>query len=239
MEKNHSTTSLNNLKAIVTGGSSGIGKEISLQLSANDVEAAIVDIEEPPAEFSGDFFPFDLRNTKGIAELSDKIVEQFGQPDILILNAGKGIHEKLTKGDPKLWEEIFHINVFANLWLIRALVPGMQKKGKGDVIIISSVSAKQAFPYGGIYGATKAALDLLAETLRLEVQPDVRVTTIHPGVVDTPFFKNMIHGTQTPKSIGWGAVTAEQIAESVIYALKQNPEIALNDLVIRPAAQPL
>src|SRR5690625_1660004 len=111
----------------------------------------------------------------------------------------------------------------------------MTEQGQADVVFISSVSSTHTYPYGGIYAATKAAVDTLAETLRLESQPDVRTTVIRPGVVDTSFFESMIHGDQTPESIAWGAVQPEQIADAVYYAVTRDPGIAINEIVIRPA----
>lgn len=114
-----------------------------------------------------------------------------------------------------------------------------ERNGRGDVVFISSVAAAHAYPGGGIYSASKAAVDQLAETLRLEVQPEIRVTVIHPGVVDTPFFENMIHGEQSVESIGWGALAADDVAESVLYAITRPRGVALNNIVIRPAGQPM
>lgn len=231
--------SFKNCRAVITGGSSGIGWEITKSLQQKNADTAIVDINEPPSEYKGLFFSADLRQPGEIDSLTHSIKEKLGLPDVLILNAGRGIHEKLTEGDPELWEEIFRLNLFSSLRLIRAFTPEMLDQQRGDIVFISSVSARQAFPYGGIYGASKAAVDMIAETLRLEVQPKIRVTTIHPGVVDTNFFENIIHGSQTPESIGWGAVKAEQVASAVLYAISQTPDIALNDIVVRPAGQPL
>lgn len=155
----------------------------------------------------------------------------------MICNAGRGVHEKLTEGDPDTWEEIFRLNVFGTFRMIRAFVPEMQKLDSADVVFISSVSSDHPHTYGGIYTATKAAIDRIAETLRLEVQPNVRVTVIRPGVVDTGFFKNMASGTHTPEDIGWGALDPDRIADAVLYAISQPKGVMLNNLVIRPVAQ--
>jgi NADP-dependent 3-hydroxy acid dehydrogenase YdfG len=225
-------------KAVVTGGSSGIGKSIVHKLFDAGCETITADINKPQ-KLPGYFYSADLTNISEIELFIDDVKERIGNPDLLVCNAGKGVHEKLTEGNPDIWEKIFQLNVFSALRLIRAFVPGMDKEGKNDVVFISSVSANHAHPYGGVYTATKAAVDQLAETLRLEVQPDVRITVIHPGVVDTNFFNNMIHGSQTPETIGWGALQPEQVADIVLYAVSRPKEIALNNIVMRPAAQPM
>lgn len=239
MDSEKATSTFHDRKAIITGGSSGIGWEITRQLKQKKVSTAILDIQKPPADYDDLYFNVDLQKPNEIGMVFEEIKKNFGTPDTLILNAGRGIHEKLTEGDPDIWEDIFRLNLFSSLRLIRAFVPEMLELDTGDIVFISSVSANKAFPYGGIYGASKAAVDMIAETLRLEVQPTLRVTTIHPGVVDTGFFENIIHGSQTPESIGWGSVQPEQVASAVMYALNQLPDIALNDIVIRPAGQPL
>lgn len=225
-------------KAVITGGSSGIGKSIVERFAEAGFETATADINNKEA-IPGMSFPADLTQSTHIDQFIDQVKHDMGCPDILVCNAGQGVHEKLTEGDPDTWEHIFKLNVFSAFRLIRAFVPHMVNQQTGDVIFISSVSVQNPYPYGGIYSATKAALDQLAETLRLEVQPDVRVTMIHAGVVDTDFFSNMISGTQTPEEIGWGALRPEQIADAVFYAVSQPHDIALNDIVMRPANQPM
>ena len=227
-------------KAIITGGSSGIGKSITRKLSASGYTTVVADVQAPaPESKQSHFFPVDLTHPDEIDTFHRKVMDAVGVPDVLVLNAGQGIHEKLTEGDPNLWEQVFRLNVFSTLRLVRAFAPAMLGQGRGDIIFMSSVSSQKAFPYGGIYGASKAALDMIAETLRLEVQPMIRVTTLHPGVVNSDFFSNIIHGAQTPESIGWGAVSPDQIADAVLFAIHQPAGVAVNDIVIRPAAQPL
>lgn len=225
-------------KAVVTGGSSGIGNSIVKKFSEAKFTTAIADVDAPEGN-QGHFFLTDLTHAEEINSFHDKVINMMGIPDILVFNAGRGIHERLTEGNPDIWEQIFKLNVLSTLRLIRAFVPDMLKHGAGDIVFISSVSSRHTYPYGGIYAATKAAIDMVAETLRLEVQPSVRVTTLHPGVVDSNFFKNMINGSQTPESIGWGALKPEQVADAVLFAVNQPPGVALNDIVIRPVAQPM
>lgn len=225
-------------KAVITGGSSGIGKSIIHKFSKAGIETAAADLNKKN-DLPGHFFQVDLTDAGQTEKFIADVKDVMGNPNILVCNAGKGIHERLTEGNPDSWEKIFQLNVFSTFRLIRAFVPQMGKQTTGDVVFISSVSSNHAYTYGGIYTATKAAIDQLAETLRLEVQPNVRVTVIHPGVVDTDFFKNMISGTQTPEEIGWGALHPDHVAESVLFAISQSQEVMLNNIVMRPAAQPM
>lgn len=225
-------------KAVVTGGSSGIGKSIVHTFAEAGFQTATGDINKAE-DLPGFFSLVDLTDPAQIDKFCNEVTETMGAPDILVCNAGRGIHERLTEGNPDIWEQVFRLNVFSAFRLIRTFVPEMAKNKTGDVVFISSVSSLSAYTCGGIYAATKAAIDKLAETLRLEVQPSVRVTVVRPGVADTKFFDSMISGSQTPEDIGWGALKPEEVADSVLYAVTRPREVVLNDIVIRPVAQPL
>ncbi len=229
-------TDFSSRKTVITGGSSGIGKSIVQKLYEAGSEIANADIKAPEKSV-GNFFPVNLTRPKEIENFVKEVMDTMGAPEILVCNAGRGVHEKLTEGDPQTWEDIFRLNVFSAFRLIRAFVPQMMKLPAADVVFISSISADHAHPYGGIYTATKAAIEQIAETLRLEVQPDIRITVIRPGVVNTAFFKNMINGNQTPEEIGWGSIDPDQVADSVLFAVSQPKEIMLNKIDMRPAAQ--
>ena len=227
-------------KAIITGGSSGIGKSLVNRFCKENIKTAFADIVAPQAKIEGSlFFRVNLANPDQVRDLIDNINYKIGTPDVIICNAGRGIHQFLKDGNPDLWEEIFKINVFGTLRIIRGFFPLMVEKGKGDVVLISSVSSKHPYPGGGIYAATKAAIDVIAETLRLETQPIIRVITVSPGVVDTNFFENIIDGNQTPESIGWGALEPDDIADTIYYAISRPHHISINNIVIRPVAQPM
>lgn len=169
--------------------------------------------------------------------LFQAVQSQLGAPDILVSCAGVGLHERLAEGDPAKWARVLEVNVLGALRLIRAFVPGMLERG-GDVVIVSSVAATTAYPWGGPYAASKAALEMVAETLRLEVMPQVRVTTLAPGVVDTAFFAHMLGGNQSVEEIGFGALFPEQVAELIAYAVSRPSNMVLNHLTVRPRGQP-
>ncbi|GAB3820007.1 SDR family oxidoreductase [Pontibacter rugosus] len=225
-------------KAVISGGGSGIGRAIMEKLSAAQVTIALADLN-PPAQLPDNTqsYTCDVSNAKAIDALYAQVQQQLGTPSILICSAGRGVHEKLTEGDPEKWQHVINTNLMGTLRMIRAFVPAMLEAGEGDVIIISSVSAGQSYAYGGVYAATKTALEVVAETLRKEVLPSIRVTVVAPGVTDTAFFENTLSGSQTAESIGYGALTAEQVADAVLFALRQPPGVSLNNITLRPTAQ--
>lgn len=223
---------------IITGGNSGIGNALVEAFYEGGCEVIIADKTDKPSA-RGVQYILDLTDENEVDLFIKKIIHAHGVPDIVIFNAGRGIHQKLSEGDLHAWKKIFAINVFSVLQLVRGLVPSMLERGRGDLIFISSVSADKPHPYGGVYCASKAALSAIAETLRLEVQPRLRVLNVLPGVVDTDFFGSIIGGGQTPENIGWGAVQPKEVADAVYYAVSQRNDISLNQIVIRPTAQPM
>lgn len=219
-------------RALVTGAASGIGRATVNALRAAGAEVAGTD----RAGASPSCLAADLSRGEDVDALYRAVQERLGAPDILVSCAGLGVHERLAEGDPAKWARVLEVNVLGALRLIRAFVPDMLAEG-GDVVIVSSVAARTAYPWGGPYAASKAALEMLAETLRLEVLPAVRVTTIAPGVVDTPFFAHMLSGNQTVEEIGVGAVHPEQVAELIVYAVSRPSNMVLNHLTVRPRGQ--
>lgn len=228
-----------NRTALITGGSSGIGNSLVKKFTEERIKTSFADVAAPEVlSPEAIFFDTDITKRDQIDVLYQKVMKATGVPDILVCNAGRGIHEKLAEGDPELWGQIFELNVLGALRVIRAFLPDMIANGFGDIVFVSSVSSKQPYQGGAIYAASKASIDVVAETLRLEVQPNLRVTTISPGVVDTRFFENIIHGTQTPENIGYGAIEPEAIADAIFYAISRPKGVVLNNITIRPVAQP-
>ncbi len=224
---------------MVSGGGSGIGRAIAEKLAGSHVKVAVADINLPDG-LPDTVVPFKCDVTSGpaIDTLYAQVHEQLSSPDILVCSAGRGIHEKLTEGDPEKWQQIIQTNLLGALRMVRAFVPGMLEAGGGDVVFVSSVAAGQSYPYGGVYAATKSALEVVAETLRQEVLPTIRVTVIAPGVTDTNFFKNTISGFHTAEDIGYGSISADEVASAVLYALSCPQEVSVNHITIRPTAQP-
>lgn len=224
--------------ALVTGGRSGIGKAISEKLNAEGIRVIVADIAAKDTEEERILYrKCDISNAEDIDGLYEWISNQHGHPDFLILNAGQGIREKLTEGDPEKWQKIIHTNLMGPLRCIRAFTPAMLEKKHGNVVFISSVSANQPHPYGGVYSATKTALEVVAETLRQETLPYLNITVVSPGIVETEFFKNEISGGMSIEEMGMGAISPKEIAEDVWYALNKKEGTSINKIITRPVLQ--
>lgn len=224
--------------ALVTGGSSGIGRAISEKLNAEGIKVIVADISATNSEKKGIIYrKCDISNAEEVGQLYEWISSRYGHPEFLILNAGQGIREKLTEGDPEKWQKVIHINLMGPLRCIRAFTPAMIENRHGKVVFISSVSANQPHPYGGIYSASKSALEVVAETLRQETLPYLNITVVSPGIVDTDFFRNEISGSMSIEEMGMGAISPTEIAEDVWYALTKKKGTSINKIITRPNLQ--
>ena len=223
--------------ALITGGSSGIGKAIAEKMNDEGLKVIVADVHEDDSEPGILFRKCDVSSGKDIDDLYQWVIDNVGKPEILILNAGQGIKEKLTEGDPEKWQKVIHTNLMGPLRAIRSFVPDMEKNKEGNVVFISSVSANQPHPYGGIYSASKTAVEVVAETLRLETLPHINVTVVSPGIVDTNFFENELSGDSSIEEMGMGAISPKEIAEDVWYAINKKPGTSINKIITRPTKQ--
>jgi len=220
--------------ALVTGGSNGIGSAIAARLASGGFRVVIADIEPPHDTQENIIFQYcDVTSGADVDSLYNMVTQTVGTPTIVVINAGRGIHELLAEGDPEKWQQVVDLNIMGALRCIRSFVPLLLSNKKGDVVFISSVSSTKPYTYGAVYGATKAALDNIAETLRLETAPHLRVTVVRAGITDTDFFRKTGRGDD----IGNSALEAKDIAEDVWYAINKPKGTAINAIVTRPHGQ--
>jgi NADP-dependent 3-hydroxy acid dehydrogenase YdfG len=159
-------------------------------------------------------------------------LERFDGVDAVFANAGFGAKRGFLEEDPDQWRSMVLTNVLGPALTIRAVLPHFLEQDSGHFLITSSVAGRRALP-GSLYSATKHAATAMGEALRAELRQmhdnfSVRVTLIEPGMVDTPFFENR------PER----ALEADDIARAVMFALDQPPGVDVNEMLIRPVAQP-
>lgn len=224
-------------KILITGGAGGIGAAIAKKFSVQNWKVAVADIKQPLGDFDPLYFSTDISKSKDVDNLYNQIKDSIGIPDVLVLNAGRGIQEKLTEGDPEKWQEIIDLNLMGSLRCIRAFVPEMLEQKNAHVLFVSSVAAGQPHEYGGIYSATKTALEIVAETLRMETLPNLKVSVISPGITNTDFFRNQISGNTSIEELNMGSLEADEIAEDIFYMVNRKNSSSINKIVTRPLKQ--
>lgn len=181
---------------LITGGSSGIGKSIGLFLKEKGfhVYGTTRDLSRQKDFSSFQLVSLDVRDTDSISTAIQNIVAEHGRIDVLINNAGVGIAgpmEEIPRGE---MQNHFEVNLFGPVEMIRAVLPHMRKQGQGLIINITSIAAYMGLPYRGIYSASKAALEIITESLRMEVKNfGIQMTNIAPGDFATNIASGRYH----------------------------------------------
>ena len=173
--------------------------------------------------------PCDVSVWEDQVALVDNALERFGRIDVAFANAGFGAKRGFLEETPEHWRAMVDTNVLGAAYTIRAVLPHFRERDSGHFLLTSSVAGRRALP-GSLYSAAKWAVCGMGEALRQEVAATaIKVTLIEPGMVDTPFFDD-------PPS---GALRAEDIARTVIFALSQPAHVDVNEILVRPINQPL
>ncbi|MFI7411891.1 SDR family oxidoreductase [Streptomyces sp. NPDC049627] len=226
--------------ALITGGGSGIGAAVARQLL--DAGHRVTVTGRGEARLRG--FAEELGNPDGLltvvgsaAEYGDvqaavdTTLKAFGRLDTVVANAGFATHDTVAEGDPSGWTEMVLTNVLGPALLIRASIDALNET-RGRIVLVGSVAGFVPGP-GNLYGATKWAVTGLAENTRRQVTEwGVGVTHIAPGRVETPFWDS--YGSLPPGHL----LTADQIADSVVWAIRQPHGVDVNTVVVRPLGQP-
>jgi NAD(P)-dependent dehydrogenase (short-subunit alcohol dehydrogenase family) len=183
--------------AVVTGASRGIGAAIARRFAAEGAHivaigrtvGALEELDDAvkAAGSSATLVPLDLRELDKLDTLGPQLHARFGRLDVLVANAAiLGTIGPLSHHDPKLWDDVFKINVSANWRLIRTLEPLLRLSEAGRAIFVSSAAAQHARAYTGVYASSKAALEALAKSWAAELaNTKVRVNVVQPGPTRT------------------------------------------------------
>ena len=186
---------------LITGASAGIGAGLAkvlanrymgirLVLAARNVEK-LAHVAEQCSKAGADVItvPTDMAQVKQVQALARTALDRFGRVDVLVNNAGYGQMGPIELIPPEAVQRQLQVNVLGAIALIQALIPAMRDQGGGRIINVSSLAGKIAFPFGGLYSASKFALEAVSDSLRRELAPfNIRVSVIEPGPVSTEFF---------------------------------------------------
>ncbi|MGH4032379.1 SDR family NAD(P)-dependent oxidoreductase [Actinomycetota bacterium Odt1-20B] len=236
--------------AIVTGASSGIGAATARGLAAAGYRVVLTArrkdrIEALAAELTDaghDVVPYSLDVTDRAAV--DTFATAFREIAVLVNNAGGALGaDPVASSSPEDWRQMYETNVIGTLNVTQALLPALTASGDGTVVVLSSTAGHGTYEGGGGYVAAKHAEHVLAETLRLEiVGTPVRVIEIAPGMVKTDEFALTRFGGDREKAAKVYAgvaepLTADDVADTITWAVTRPPHVNIDLLVVRPRAQ--
>ncbi len=242
--------------AFITGATSGIGLATAHIFAENNIDLILCGrrterLQELEKELSQKvkvtILSFDVRSREEVQKAVDSLSSEFKNIDILINNAGNahGL-SPIQEGNLDDWDTMIDLNIKGLLYVTKAILPKLLNKtrsetNKGQIINIGSIAGIDSYPNGNVYCATKSAVAMLSETMRIDLlKENIKVSEVKPGLVETEFskvrFKNdedraeKVYQNYTP-------LTAEDIAELIYFVVSRPAHVNIADVLILPADQ--
>ena len=237
--------------AFVTGATSGIGRATAIALAKEGFHIIACGRREErletlrtelPETVNFTYLVFDVSDKKAVDKAIDSLPDEWKNIDVLINNAGNahGL-DPIQEGDTEDWDAMLDINVKGLLYVSRKIIPGMVARKQGQIINIGSIAAKETYPKGNVYCASKQAVDALTAGMRLDLNPfGIKVMGVHPGAVETEFSNVRFKGDdQRADAVyqGFQPLVAEDIADIIAFAVTRPAHVVMADVVILPVAQ--
>ncbi len=184
----------------------------------------------------------DVTDKKSVEAFVREVTKRFGRIDVLVNNAGGALGlGPIESADDDDWIGMWRTNVLGLMWMTRACLPLLRKARHGHVVNIGSIAGFETYKGGAGYTAAKHAVRAITRTLRLELNGEpIRVTEINPGLVETEFSVVRFHGDRkAAKAVyeGLKPLSAEDVADCVVFAVTRPPHVDIDEIVVRPVAQ--
>lgn len=240
-----------NLTACITGATSGIGRATAQLFAQHNIRLILCGRrsdrlatlqKELSKHTEVTTLQFDVRDRAAVKSAFENLPEAFQQIDILINNAGNahGL-SAIQDGDIDDWDAMIDINVKGLLYVSKAVLPQMVARNKGFIVNIGSIASKEVYPNGNVYCASKSAVNAINKAMRLDLnQHNIRVSAIHPGLVETEFSEVRFKGdTERAKNVytGFDALQPEDIADIIYFVISRPYHVTIEDLIVYPTAQ--
>ncbi|KAI1263190.1 enterobactin synthetase component F [Xylariaceae sp. FL1019] len=239
--------------AVITGASSGIGAAVANALAREGAHIAIAArrteaLETLKNKISGSGSKVlvqstDVTDSSQVKALMTAAAEQLGPIDILVSCAGVMYFTMMANVQTDEWERTVDVNCKGLLHCLSSTVPGMLARGSGHIVAISSDAGRKVFPGLGVYSASKFFVEAALQSLRLETAGSgLRVTSVQPGNTATDLLgmstdKEAIEKYGTPT--GAEVLKPEQVADAIVFALRQEGHVAVNEVLIEPRDEPI
>jgi NADP-dependent 3-hydroxy acid dehydrogenase YdfG len=238
---------------VITGASSGLGEAAARMLSeqgaivvlgarrADRIESLATELQANGGKALA--VTTDVTKADQVQKLVDEAVNQFGRIDVIINNAGLMPQSSLDRLKIEDWDQMIDVNIKGVLYGIAAVLPYMKEQKSGQIINVASVAGHKVRAGGAVYSATKHAVRVISEGLRMEVKPyNLRTTIISPGAVDTELPDSVTEkdfAENIQKFYKDVAIPADSFARTVIFAMSQPDNVDINEILYRPTAQEL
>ncbi|KAJ2455544.1 hypothetical protein EV183_000021 [Coemansia sp. RSA 2336] len=239
---------------LITGASSGIGEACAYQFAQagsnviltarrmDRLEAVCSHIHTNWPQVRVHVAELDVRKEEQVSRVISSIPEELKGIDILVNNAGLAVGvEPVSDIADESIDTVIDTNVKGLLYVTRAVVRIMKERGSGHVIMMGSIAGMQGYANGSIYCATKSAVHAISESLRAEtISVPIKVTEIKPGMVETEFSVVRYRGDKDKADNvyrGMEPMTADDVAESVVFAASRHPRCVVSDVVLLATGQ--
>jgi len=240
-----------NTIALITGASSGIGMATAKAFATAGINLIICGRrtdklnalqQELSTTINVHILQFDVRNSREVLTAINGLPEKWKAIDILVNCAGNAYGlSSIQDGDITDWDFMIDGNVQGLLYVSKAVMPGMVARKTGHIVNISSVAGKQTYANGAVYCASKKAVEAISEGMRLDLtQHGIRVTNIAPGAVETEFSVVRFKGDKERAAKvyeGFTPLTPQDIADTILYAVKAPKHVTIADVTIYASAQ--
>lgn len=237
--------------ALITGATSGIGEASARILAVHNFKLILAGrrndrLKKLTDELSHSTevisLRFDVRDRDQTAQAIDSLQGNWKNIDVLVNNAGNahGL-APIQTGEVDDWDAMIDINVKGLLYVSKQVMPGMIARKAGHILNIGSIAGKEVYPNGNVYCASKFAVDALTKGMRMDLNPfGIKVTGIHPGMVETEFSLVRFKGdAERAKSVyqGLTPLYAADIADVILFTVTRPAHVVIADMVVLPTAQ--
>ncbi|WP_042416746.1 SDR family NAD(P)-dependent oxidoreductase [Streptacidiphilus anmyonensis] len=215
------------LRALVTGGASGIGLATARLLAERGAEVAVLDLAVDAVEKPLRGFPADLRDDASVRAAVEAAVAALGGLDILVNNAGVGAAGTVEDNDDPQWHQVFDVNVVGLVRVTRAALPHLRRSAHAAVVNTCSAAAVVGLPQRALYSASKGAVLSLTLAMAADhVREGIRVNCVNPGTVDTPWVGRLLDAADDPaaeraalnaRQPHGRLVSADEVAAAIAY----------------------
>jgi NADP-dependent 3-hydroxy acid dehydrogenase YdfG len=229
---------------LVTGARRGIGRAVARRLSGAGAKLVLADLPEPAGDapehhgLAADrtlAVDADVRRLEDIQHAVRRCRDAFGRVDFVVANAGTCDEGSLAEGNPDVWRAVVETNLLGVAHTVRAVLPAMQEQGSGHIVLMASVSGREAYEGQPMYVASKWGVVGLGYSLRRELAPQgIKVTLVEPGLVDTELSR-----ATAPWAFSDGVkpLDPDDVARAVAFAILEPPHVTINEIVLRPRHQ--
>jgi NADP-dependent 3-hydroxy acid dehydrogenase YdfG len=232
--------------AVVTGASSGIGAATAIALGRQGYRvvagARRVERLQRVAGESGLAIRLDVTDEDSVRDFVQQVGKRFGRIDVLVNNAGGALGlDTVAEARDDDWIGMWKTNVLGLMWMTRECLPLLRKARHAHVVNIGSIAGFETYKGGAGYTAAKHAVRAITKTLRLELNGEpIRITEVAPGLVETEFSVVRFHGDKKAARAPYEGIkplTAEDVADCVVFAVTRPPHVDIDEIVVRPVAQ--